>query len=160
MKGNLSRFARRTSLRQLRALGAVVATGTITGAAERLGLTPPAIGQQLRLLEEALGGIPLTERVGMVQRPTEAGREVLTALDRVEAALRDCGEAIEALQGLGRGRIAVGVIGTAKYFAPFALAAFQREQPNVELRIAVGNREEIIAGLDSREMDLAIIGRP
>lgn len=160
MKENLLPFARRTSLRQLRAFGAVIATGTITAAAERLGLSPPAIGQQLRLLEAALGGIPLAERVGPAQRPTEAGREVLAALDRVEAALRDCGEAIEALQGVARGRIAVGVIGTAKYFAPFALAAFGRGQPNIELRISVGNREDIVAGLASLEMDLAIMGRP
>lgn len=160
MKGSLSPFARRTSLRQLRAFGAVIETGTISAAAERLGLTPPAIGQQLRLLEAALGDIPLVERVGSAQRATEAGLEVLAALERVEAALRDCNDAIEALQGTARGRIGVGIISTAKYFAPFALAAFGRAQPGVELRIAVGNREDIIAGLSSLDMDLAIMGRP
>lgn len=160
MKERLSSFARRTSLRQLRALGAVVATGTISAAAERLGLTPPAIGQQLRLLEAAFGDMPLVERIGAVQRPTEAGREALAALERIEAALQDCADAIEALQGTARGRIAVGVIGTAKYFAPFALAAFNRAQPGLELRIHVGNREEIVAGLGSLDMDLAIMGRP
>lgn len=160
MKERLSSFARRTSLRQLRALGAVVATGTISAAAERLGLTPPAIGQQLRLLEAAFGDMPLVERIGAVQRPTEAGREALAALERIEAALQDCADAIEALQGTARGRIAVGVIGTAKYFAPFALAAFNRAQPGLELRIYVGNREEIVAGLGSLDMDLAIMGRP
>lgn len=160
MKEKLSSFARRTSLRQLRALGAVVATGTISAAAERLGLTPPAIGQQLRLLEAAFGDMPLVERIGAVQRPTEAGREALAALERIEAALQDCADAIEALQGTARGRIAVGVIGTAKYFAPFALAAFNRAQPGLELRIYVGNREEIVAGLGSLDMDLAIMGRP
>ncbi len=160
MKERLSSFARRTSLRQLRALGAVVATGTISAAAERLGLTPPAIGQQLRLLEAAFGDMPLVERIGAVQRPTEAGREALAALERIEAALQDCADAIEALQGTARGRIAVGVIGTAKYFAPFALAAFNRDQPGLELRIYVGNREEIVAGLGSLDMDLAIMGRP
>lgn len=138
----------------------MIEAGSITGAASRLGLTSPAVGQQLRLLEAALGGIPLAERVGAVQRPTEAGREVLLALDRVEAALRDCGEAVEALQGPGRGRVAVGIISTAKYFAPFALAAFGRAQPQVELRISVGNREDIVARLGSLEMDLAIMGRP
>ena len=160
MKESLSPFARRTSLRQLRAFGAVIATGTISGAAERLGLTPPAIGQQLRLLESALDDIPLLERVGAARRPTEAGREVLAALERIEAALGDCAEAVEALQGIGRGRIGVGVISTAKYFAPFALAAFSRAQPGLELRISVGNRQDIIAGLGSLEMDLAIMGRP
>lgn len=147
-------------MRQLRAFGAFVETGTISAAAAQLGLTPPAVGQQLRLLETALGGVPLSERVGAGQRPTQAGREVLLALDRVEAALGDCGEAVAAVSGAGRGRVTVGIISTAKYFAPFALAAFGREQPAVELRIAVGNREAIVAGLASLEMDLAVMGRP
>jgi LysR family transcriptional regulator, low CO2-responsive transcriptional regulator len=107
-------FARRTSLRQLRALGAVARTGGVTAAAERLAVTPPAVAQQLRLLEDALGGVPLLERTPAGARPTDAGREVLAALGRVEAALADCAAAIEALRGVEGGRVAVGVVSTAK----------------------------------------------
>ena len=58
------------------------------------------------------------------------------------------------------GRVAVGVISTAKYFAPRALAAFQRAHPQVEMRVFVGNRQETIAALEGFELDLAIMGRP
>jgi LysR family transcriptional regulator for metE and metH len=85
---------------------------------------------------------------------------VLAALERVEAALSDCATAIQALRGMDGGRVAVGVISTAKYFAPFALAAFQRSYPNVEMRIIVGNRSEIIAALERFDLDIAIMGRP
>jgi LysR family transcriptional regulator for metE and metH len=85
---------------------------------------------------------------------------VLAALERVEAALSDCATAIQALRGMDGGRVAVGVISTAKYFAPFALAAFQRTYPNVEIRIAVGNRSETIAALERFELDVAVMGRP
>jgi LysR family transcriptional regulator for metE and metH len=84
----------------------------------------------------------------------------LAALERVEAALSDCATAIQALKGMDGGRVAVGVISTAKYFAPFALAAFQRSYPNVEMRIAVGNRSEIIAALERFDLDIAVMGRP
>ncbi len=160
MKEKLSPFARRTSLRQLRAFGAYVRAGSISGAAETLGLTPPAVSQQLKLLEEALGRVPLTLRDREGVRPSEAGEEVLLALDRIEAALADCAAAVGALAGLERGSVAVGVVSTAKYWAPFALAAFQRSRPGVELKVRVGNRQQIVAALAGLELDLAIMGYP
>jgi DNA-binding transcriptional LysR family regulator len=164
MKENVSSaFASRTSLRQLRALGAVCRTGSVSEAAHALGVTPPAVTQQLRLLEQALGGLPLTERAGAVTRATQAGAEALVALGRIESALADCAAAIESLSGQqGRlgGRLAVGVISTAKYFAPFALAAFQRQFPAVEIRVLVGNRQATFDALEAFEVDVAIMGRP
>lgn len=160
MKEKLSSFARRTSLRQLRALGAVARTGSIAAAAAALRLTPPAVSQQLRLLEEALGGVPLLGRGPTGLAPTEAGEEALAALQRIEAALADCAAAVATLAGLERGSVAVGVVSTAKYFAPFALAAFQRARPGVALRIRVGNRAQIVAELGAFALDLAIMGYP
>src|SRR4051812_14972922 len=160
MKENLVNFPRRTSLRQLRALGAITSTKSLSAAAQLLSVTPPAVTQQLHLLEEALGSVPLYERTAAGARPTDAGREVLAALERIESALSDCATAIQALRGMDGGRVAVGVISTAKYFAPFALAAFQRTHPNVELRVSVGNRSDIIAALERFEFDVAVMGRP
>ncbi len=160
MKEKLSPFARRTSLRQLRAFGAYLRAGSISGAAEALGLTPPAVSQQVKLLEEALGGVPLTVRDREGVRPSEAGEEVLLALARIEAALADCAAAVAALAGLERGSVAVGVVSTAKYFAPVALAAFQRTRPGVTLRIRVGNRAQIVSELAAFALDLAIMGYP
>lgn len=160
MKEKLVNFARQTSLRQLRALGAMARTGNLGTAAQQLGVTPPAVAQQLRLLEAALGGVPLIERTPSGARPTEAGRETLAALGRIEAALADCAGAIEALRGMEGGRVAVGVISTAKYFAPFALAAFQRAHPKVQLRVLVGNRRETLAALEAFELDVAVMGAP
>jgi LysR family transcriptional regulator, low CO2-responsive transcriptional regulator len=160
MKENLVNFPRRTSLRQLRALGAVTSAKSISAAAQLLSLTPPAVSQQLQLLEDALGGVPLYERTVTGMRPTEAGREVLTALERIEAALTDCATAVGALRGIGGGRISVGVISTAQYFAPYALAAFQRGHPMVEMRVLVGNRSEMISGLEKFNLDVALMGYP
>jgi LysR family transcriptional regulator for metE and metH len=159
MKENLNTFARRVTLRQLRALAAVVRAGTVTGAAERLALTPPAVSLQLKQLEET-AGVVLVERTGVGARPTDAGREVLAALALIETALGDCAAAIEALRGIDRGRVAVGVTSTAKYFAPRALAAFKQAHPKVELRLLVGNRSDTVVALEGFEIDLAIMGRP
>jgi len=155
----LKAAARRLTLKQLRSLSAVARTGTLSAAARELGVTPPAIALQLQLIEETLG-LPLLERTKGVTKPTEAGEEVIAATARIEAELLGCLEAVRALRGIDRGRVTVGVVSTAKYFAPRALAAFNRAHPHVSLSVKLGNREDIIAGLESFEFDLALMGRP
>jgi LysR family transcriptional regulator for metE and metH len=160
MKEKLSSFARTTSLRQLRALAAVAEAGSISAAAAALGLTPPAVSQQLRLLETALGQVPLLARGRGGLGATPAGHEVLAALARIEAALADCTAAVDALRGLSRGAVSIGVVSTAKYFAPFALAAFQRAHPGIEISVRVGNRQQIVELLEGFALDIAITGYP
>jgi LysR family transcriptional regulator, low CO2-responsive transcriptional regulator len=159
VKEKLNPVLRRVTLKQLRVLAAVVRSGRVTGAADALGVTPPAASLQLRQLEETFQ-VALVERAADGVRPTDAGREVLAAAERVEAALGECADAIAALRGIEGGRVAVGVISTAKYFAPRALAAFKRAHPNVEMRVLVGNRRETLAALEAFELDLAVMGRP
>jgi LysR family transcriptional regulator for metE and metH len=150
---------RSVTLKQLRALSAVIEAGSVTGAAKRLNVTPPAVTMQVQLLEELLG-VPLLDRLGERFRPTDAGREVIETTLRIETELHNCAAAMEALRNLSGGRVAVGVVSTAKYFAPHALGAFRREYPQIELSLVVGNREEIILALKADRIDIAIMGRP
>ncbi len=54
----------------------VIERGSFSAAAERLGLTQPAVSLQIRQLEQRLG-TALIERVGRKARPTAAGAELL-----------------------------------------------------------------------------------
>jgi DNA-binding transcriptional LysR family regulator len=160
MKEILNNRLRAVTLRQLRAFAAVLREGSITRAAEASFVTPPAVSLQLRQLEE-LVGTPLLERLPTGYRPTDAGGEILAASKRIERALADCAEALEVLRGGDAGRIALGVISTAKYFVPGAVAAFRREHPRIEIRLMVANREGMLAALENYQLDLAItVGRP
>lgn len=150
---------RSLTLKQLRALKAVADTGSVTAAARLLSVTPPAVTAQIQLLER-MAGMPVVERGGQVIRPTAAGLEFLAAEARVEAAIGDCAAALAALKGERTGSVAVGVISTAKYFVPLALGAFARANPGVELKLVVGNRAEIVAGLADLSLDVAVMGRP
>lgn len=150
---------RRVTLKQLRALEAVTRLGSISGAARTLHVTPPAVRLQLSLLEGA-AGVPLLERTTRGQRVTAAGREFLAAIERIDAALAECGEALQALSGTDCGQVAVGVVSTAKYFAPRALAAFARAHPNIDVRLTVGNRQDMITALAGYDLDFAVMGRP
>jgi LysR family transcriptional regulator, low CO2-responsive transcriptional regulator len=150
---------RHVTLRQLRIFAEVLRCGSFAAAAQALHLTPPAITVQMRQLEEK-AGLPLIERSGAKLEPTEAGREVAAAAQRMELAIADCVEALSNLRGLKGGRVSIGVVSTAKYFAPHALGAFARSFPSVEIRLEVGNRSTIVGALEANTLDLALTGRP
>jgi LysR family transcriptional regulator for metE and metH len=147
------------TLKQLRAFSAVVRTKSVTKAAHQLHVTPPAITTQMRLLEENIG-TPLLLRSGKSFRLTQAGVEVLAAHSRITAALAECETAIEGIQEGSRGKVTVGVVSTAKYFAPKAIAAFARLNEDVDVELFVGNRRELIEAIDDFKVDCAIMGRP
>jgi molybdate transport repressor ModE-like protein len=152
-------FRRDLTMRQLRALAAVNAMGSVTGAAKSLNLTQPAVTLQLRNLE-ALTGLPLIQRTGEGMRLTDAGREVLAMTERIEAALLDCEQTLDMIAGRSGGRVSIGAVSTAKYFVPFAIAAFSRQHPKIDITLMVGNREDIREALRGYDLDIAIMGQP
>lgn len=149
---------RDVTLRQLRALAAIARTGKIVRAANELGVTSPAITSQIKLLDE-MAGLPLLERAKDGLRPTDAGRVVLDTASRIAALIEDCGRTLDALKG-GGGRVVVGVVSTATYFAPQAMARFAALHPSIELRLNVKNRAETLRALTFLEIDIAITGYP
>jgi DNA-binding transcriptional LysR family regulator len=150
---------RNVSLRQLRVLAAVVRSGSVTAAAQRLNVSPPAITLQMQLLQDQ-AGLPLVNRTAAGTSATDAGAEILRAIDQIETILADCSETLAAIAGSRRGTVSVGVISTAKYFAPRVLGDFVRAHPGLELRLAIGNRADMIGALQRNEIDIAVMGRP
>jgi LysR family transcriptional regulator, low CO2-responsive transcriptional regulator len=159
MKEKLNDLHRGVTLKQFRALTAVVRTGTYTAAAKQLHVTPPAISIQMGLLED-MAGMPLVERASDRFIATEAGRELVEAARAIEDILAGSSENLAHLLGNEGGQVRVGITSTAKYFAPRALAAYAREHPKVDVRLSVGNRQKTISDLKNHNVDFAIMGRP
>src|ERR1051325_8802860 len=88
--------------RQLAAFVAVVEKKSFSQAAERLGVTQPAVSLQIRALESSLG-VQLLDRSGRRVEPTEAGRRLYRNAQRVlaveEQLLTDVAGGDEALSG-------------------------------------------------------------
>jgi LysR family transcriptional regulator, low CO2-responsive transcriptional regulator len=150
---------RHVTLRQLRTFTAALRAGSFAAAAEILHITPPAVTVQMRQLEDS-AGMPILERNSAGLKSTDAGREIANAALRIEAALAECDDALAALRGLDSGHVAIGVVSTAKYFAPQVLGAFARAHPAVEIRLEVGNRAAILSALEANTLDLALTGWP
>jgi DNA-binding transcriptional LysR family regulator len=146
--------------KQLRALAATVERGSVSGAAQTLNVTPPAISIQLKILEELIGA-PLFQRdSGAPFAPTEIGAELQAmAMDLERLSLRTA-ERIAALQSGATGTLVFGVVSTGKYLAPYFVAAFGQAHPGIRVTLSIGNRQEIIRGLEREEYDLTMMGRP
>jgi DNA-binding transcriptional LysR family regulator len=150
---------RRLTLKQLQALSVIARRGTITAAAGELYVTPAALTSRLKQLEEE-AGLRLFDRTSEGLRPTDAGREMLRTVDSINLTIGECTARLQALKGLAEGRVSIGVVSTAKYFAPRAIATFLRAHPGIEINFAVGIRSSIVAFLRGFDVDLAILSRP
>jgi DNA-binding transcriptional LysR family regulator len=150
---------RRLSLRQLTVFLEASRQMNFARAAEALHLTQPAISMQIRQLEGAVG-LPLFERVGKKLALTQAGTLFRHHAARVIGELQDAEQALRALRGLQSGQATVGLVSTAKYFAPKLLANFAELHPQVDIQFLVGNRETLINALRDNEIDFAVMGRP
>lgn len=150
---------RSLSLKQLRAFAATIRRGSVTQAAQALFVTPPAVTTHLKSLEKIVGQA-IYEKNPDGPEPTEVGRELLEAADEIEKVIERARVKIEALASGATGSVILGVVSTGKYFAPGIVARFRQDHPDIRVRLAIGNRTEIIKGLERREYDLLIMGRP
>jgi DNA-binding transcriptional LysR family regulator len=152
-------LGRHLTVRQLEVLAAVGREGSVTAAAEALHLTQPAVSMQLRQLEQQLE-LALFETVGRRLQITEPGKELVQLAIELLARLDDLEQTARSLRGVGHGRVRLGVVSTAKYFAPRLLAQFVKLHGGVEFRLTIHNRAEIIDQLQSYAIDLGIMGQP
>lgn len=129
----------------LSALAAVVREGSFERAAQTLFVTPSAVSQRIRSLEERVG-CALVVR-GPPCRPTEAGRRLCQHVDRVRLLEQELQGALPALAPEGLTRvalpIAVNADSLATWFAP-AVAAFAADAP-VLVELAVDDQDHTAA---------------
>jgi DNA-binding transcriptional LysR family regulator len=155
----MSRPLKNSTFRQLATFAAVARLGSVSRAAEEMHLTQPAVSLQLGSLEDA-AGTPLLQRGPRGVKLTEAGELLAGYATRILELWREAGDAMAAHRGEVAGLLRVGAVTTAEYLLPPLLLEFVRIHPQVNVKLSVGNRSEIVARLAGWEVDLAIMGRP
>ncbi|MGZ9812406.1 LysR substrate-binding domain-containing protein [Pseudoroseicyclus sp. H15] len=149
----------RFSLKQLGYFAALAEAGSFSRAAELVHVTQPALSQQVRALEEALGA-RLVERLPRDVRLTAAGQEVLARARRILAEVDDLSQAVRWRDGLS-GRLNLGVIPTvAPYLLPTALTRIRSRDLTMELRIREAQTDRLLEELRRGRLDAAIVALP
>jgi DNA-binding transcriptional LysR family regulator len=147
------------TFRQLRVFNEVARHLSFSKAAQSLRLTPPAVTMQVKELEGHIG-MPLFERNGRQVALTTAGEYMLVFVRRMLSTLKDAEDTVARLKRVEVGTLTIGMVSTAKYFLPRLMAEFRQEHGGIEVRLEVGNREQLVRMLQANELDIAIMGRP
>ena len=147
-------------LQLLRTLLAVADTGSITEAADRVGVTQPALSRRIQQLEAHLGaellargrkGAELTAIGGLVEN------EARVLIDRYDHMR----EQIRALQGLEGGTVRIGGGATAVSFVlPKAIAAFQHDYPAVRFQLKEAGSSEVAEDVLTGRLELGLVTLP
>ena len=145
-------------LRDLRAFVAVAETGSVSRAAEQIGLTQSRVSQQLKALEGSLG-VQLFARVGRRVVLTSAGRafqvQAVDVLQRMDAACR----AIAGLDSGGgvTGHLRVGVVPACNtHFMPTILSRFIARHPGCTLLVQEVSARDIERRLETGQLDVGV----
>lgn len=146
------------NLKQLEFAVALAEEGNFTRAAERCHVVQSALSHQIAYLEQELG-TPLFERLPRQVRATAAGEALLVHARQVLVTLRHLRADVAAVSGEVRGLLAIGQISSLTDIDVVAmLAAFQQAHPQVEFQLRVDKSEDLIAQVQSRDLDVALVG--
>ena len=145
----------------LSALAAVVREGSFERAAAVLGVTPSAVSQRVRLLEERLGAVLVTR--GQPCIATAVGLPLCAHVERVRLLEGEVVTALPSLAGAGGDtpvtvRVAVNADSLGTWFMP-AVAAFAAEQ-GATLDLVLDAEERTAERLRSGEVLAAVTGNP
>jgi DNA-binding transcriptional LysR family regulator len=145
--------------RQLATFCAVVERKSFSQAADRLGVTQPAVSLQIRALEERLGQ-RLFDRSGRRVEPTEAGLRLYRGAQRLLALEQQVLEDVAGDEdGELRGELAIGAAtGPGATVVPVLLCEFQRENPEVRVELTISDTQSVIEAVARRELELGVVG--
>ena len=145
--------------RQLAAFCAVVERKSFSEAAERLGVTQPAVSQQIRSLEERVGQ-QLVDRSGRRVEPTEAGNRLYRSAQRLLALERQLLEEVAGdAESPLRGQLAIGAsTGPGGTVVPVLLCEFAEANAEVTVDLTISDTQTIVDRVARRELELGIVG--
>lgn len=139
-------------LKRMAIFAAVVERGSMRAAARQLGLTPSAVSQQVRALEQSTG-VTLLHRSTRKLALTEAGQRYHAGCAAMVAAARQADEALSALRDAPSGELRLSApVGFAGLIAQ-ALGPILAAYPRLRLSLLI---DDAPTDLIAERVDLAL----
>ena len=148
------------NLDHLKTFALVVETGSFSLAADRLGVSQPAVSLQMKELERRLG-VRLLERVARRARPTAAGVELVEQIGQVNASVEAVFAAMSAHSVAVTGRVTIGTGATAcLYLLPTVLRTLRARYPALQVSVVTGNTADFARAVEDNSIDIALVTLP
>jgi DNA-binding transcriptional LysR family regulator len=147
-------------MQQIRCFCAALEFGSFTAAAATLRVSQPAVAEQIRKLEQALGS-DLFVRAGRGVVPTDAGRAFAEHATRSLRAVEDAAESVGELTALRSGTVAVGIFGEpSAWRVDEFVTAFLRRHPEMSVRLVGRNSSAIVERVRRGELEAGVVVLP
>jgi len=145
------------TVHQLNVFRTVARCLSYTKAAEALYLSQPAVSQQVKTLEQALG-LPLFARSGRGILLTPAGEEFQRHVERLLSLFAETTPVVQEIRALERGTVLVGASNSAgTYVVPPLLGAFHARYPRIHVTLTIADRRSIEELLLNRQLDMVVM---
>ncbi|MFF5206185.1 LysR family transcriptional regulator [Streptosporangium sp. NPDC000396] len=142
--------------RQVRVFAEVVHTGSYSAAARSLGYTPPAISQQMKALERAVG-TPLFVRVGRGLRLTDAGEVLARHASGILGSISAAQKQMTAIKRLKAGRVRICAFPSASAtLVPAAASLITKDHPGIRIELTEQEPPLSLEALCRGDCDIAL----
>lgn len=148
-------WTRRIRLRHLEVLLTIARHGSLTAAADAVGITQPAMSQWLADIEAA-AGVSLFER-GRRLRPTPFAAPMLAHAERVLQDARRTLAEVQTIRSGGTGRVRIGAMPVAMAaLVPAAVLRLREQSPGIALTLEQDIAANLLLRLERDELDLLV----
>lgn len=131
-----------------------------TQTAQNLGISQPALTQQIKKLEKQIHA-PLFYSVGKKLYLSEAGNVLLASANQIDDIINTTADQIQQFSNPQRGHIALGVLSSVEttVFEQF-VAVYLQQHRDVTVELRLLSRRELWEGLENNVIDLAVMYLP
>lgn len=135
-------------------------TMSYTQAAQILGITQPALTQQIKKLERTVGA-PLFYSIGKKLHLSDAGYTMLDATHQIYETLNKAADEIQQSTSATQGTINIGILASIEdqVFTDFAIDYYEKNN-GIKLSTHMLTRKEIWERLENNTIDLAVMYLP
>ena len=138
---------------------AAAAAGSLTQAAEDLGVAQPTLSEQIRRLEQNLG-VPLFTRAKQGLTMTEAGQRFLPHAQRVASDYTEALGSITGIRDREAGTVSFGMFNTGPFVLADLIPAFRRLYPKIRVRVVGSNSAQLADAVRSGRLEAAVVALP
>jgi LysR family transcriptional regulator, low CO2-responsive transcriptional regulator len=139
---------------RIRAINAVFEAGSFSQAARRLGISQPAVTQQVRSLEADFG-VSLFERRGNDLVPTAVCREFVAVTSQMHGLESQALAVLRQNDALKDGDLRIGIGNSMPGMA--LISAFHRLYSNIKITVEMGNWASIIDAVVNQRVDVGVL---
>ena len=148
------------NLRQLEVMRAISRYGSVTGAADALGVSQPAVSMMLQEANRR-AGFPLFARKHGRLQPTAETAVIIADVDRLFDGIDRINRLVSEMKDVNVGTVHVAATPTlAENLLPRAIKQVQSTRPNLQVIVDTMNNNDVASSVVEEQVDLGLILAP